>query len=51
MKLLNVAGQLISQHRFSDNRKQLNVQELPAGIYFLHLRAGLNQAVKKIIIE
>ena len=51
IKLKSVAGQVVYATNFSGIQHQIEVDELPKGIYFLHLQAEEGYLVRKIIIQ
>jgi hypothetical protein len=49
--LLDAKGQLISTQQTTESLLSIDFEKLPAGAYFLRLRLGEKEAVKKVIKE
>ncbi|MBK8624538.1 MAG: T9SS type A sorting domain-containing protein [Saprospiraceae bacterium] len=55
IKLLDIFGETVQHQRTTTNQgltnQSLDLQDLPNGIYFLHLQQGADRIIKKIIKE
>jgi hypothetical protein len=49
--IVNFAGQTIETGKLTAQNQQIQVSELPAGIYLLQLNAGNQQLTRKFIVE
>jgi len=49
--IYNVVGTMLYQSIIANHKSQIDLSELPAGIYFVQLNDGENKEVKKIIIS
>ena len=48
--LINLAGKILKQEEFFTLKKQMNIKDLPAGIYFCRLEINGTEINKKIIV-
>jgi Fe2+ transport system protein B len=48
---VNFAGQTIETGKLTAQNQQIQVSELPAGIYLLQLNAGNQQLTRKFVVE
>lgn len=51
LKLLDVSGRTVIQQEFSDGRIDLNVKEVPAGVYTVSIETFDNKIYHKVIIQ
>lgn len=51
IKLKSVAGQIVYTTDFSGVQHQIEVEDLPSGVYFLHLQAEEGYLVRKVSIQ
>jgi hypothetical protein len=47
--ILNNLGQAIHTQHSTNNRTQVSLEKLPAGIYYLHIHDGFHSAIQQII--
>jgi hypothetical protein len=49
--VVNFAGQIIETAKLTAQNQQIQVSELPSGIYLLHLNSGKHQLSRRFIVE
>ena len=49
--LLDLQWKEILNHEFSGSETEINISEIPTGIYFLRVKTDAGTAVKKIVIS
>jgi hypothetical protein len=49
VEILDITGRSLKIQSFSSENAQINVSELPQGVFFVRVQSGSNSAIKRFV--